>query len=146
MCCLKAEGATLDMKATDLDLEITEATPAMIEQAGATTVPAHLLYDIVRKLSDGSEVLLSTNADGTSMTVASGRSKFTLQCLPESDFPDLTAGAFSHTFRLPATQLKMLIDRTQFAISTEETRYYLNGIFVHTIESEGRAEAARRCH
>ncbi|MCC0035150.1 MAG: DNA polymerase III subunit beta [Hoeflea sp.] len=134
---LKAEGATLDMKATDLDLEITEATAAMVEQAGSTTVPAHLLYDIVRKLSDGSEVLLSTDADGATMTVASGRSKFSLQCLPGSDFPDLTAGAFSHTFRLPATQLKMLIDRTQFAISTEETRYYLNGIFMHSIESDG---------
>jgi len=134
---LKAEGSTLDMKATDLDLEITEATPAMVEQAGATTVPAHLLYDIVRKLSDGSEVSLSTNADGGSMTVASGRSKFTLQCLPQSDFPDLTAGTFSHKFPLKAADLKMLIDRTQFAISTEETRYYLNGIFFHTIESGG---------
>lgn len=134
---LKAEGSTLDMKATDLDLEITEATPANVEQPGATTVPAHLLYDIVRKLSDGSEVSLSTNADGGSMTVASGRSKFTLQCLPQSDFPDLTAGTFSHKFPLKAAELKMLIDRTQFAISTEETRYYLNGIFFHTIESGG---------
>jgi DNA polymerase-3 subunit beta len=134
---LKADGQNLDMKATDLDLEITEATPASVEQAGATTVPAHLLYDIVRKLSDGSEVLLATSADGASMTVASGRSKFSLQCLPQSDFPDLTAGSFSHTFRLKATDLKMLIDRTQFAISTEETRYYLNGIFIHTIESKG---------
>ena len=135
---LRADGASLDMKATDLDLEITEATPAQVEQAGATTVPAHLLYDIVRKLSDGSEVLLATSADGASMTVASGRSKFSLQCLPQSDFPDLTAGSFSHTFRLKATDLKMLIDRTQFAISTEETRYYLNGIFIHTIESGGQ--------
>jgi DNA polymerase III subunit beta len=132
---LKADGASLDMKATDLDLEITEATPANIEQAGATTVPAHLLYDIVRKLPDGAEVLLATNTDGTAMTVASGRSKFSLQCLPQSDFPDLTAGTFSHTFRLKATDLKMLIDRTQFAISTEETRYYLNGIFFHTVEA-----------
>lgn len=134
---LRSDGASLDMKATDLDLEITEATPAQVEQAGATTVPAHLLYDIVRKLPDGSEVLLATSADGASMTVASGRSKFSLQCLPQSDFPDLTAGSFSHTFRLKATDLKMLIDRTQFAISTEETRYYLNGIFIHTIESKG---------
>ena len=132
---LRASGANLDMKATDLDLEITEATPAMVEQAGATTVPAHLLYEIVRKLPDGSEVLLATNPDGSTMTVASGRSKFSLQCLPETDFPDLTAGTFSHTFKLKATDLKMLIDRTQFAISTEETRYYLNGIFFHTIES-----------
>jgi len=134
---LRASGANLDMKATDLDLEITEATPAMVEQAGATTVPAHLLYEIVRKLPDGSEVLLATNPDGSSMTVASGRSKFSLQCLPEADFPDLTAGTFSHTFKLKAADLKMLIDRTQFAISTEETRYYLNGIFFHTIESNG---------
>ncbi|PDT04044.1 DNA polymerase III subunit beta [Rhizobium chutanense] len=134
---LKADGQNLDMKATDLDLEITEATPASVEQAGATTVPAHLLYDIVRKLSDGSEVLLATSADGSSMTVQSGRSKFSLQCLPESDFPDLTAGTFTHSFKLKATDLKMLIDRTQFAISTEETRYYLNGIFFHTIESKG---------
>lgn len=134
---LRAEGDSLSMKATDLDLEITEATPAMVEQAGATTVPAHLLYEIVRKLPDGSEVLLATTPDGAAMTVASGRSKFSLQCLPEQDFPDLTAGSFSHAFSLKAIDLKMLIDRTQFAISTEETRYYLNGIFFHTIESAG---------
>ncbi|KQQ38443.1 MULTISPECIES: DNA polymerase III subunit beta [Rhizobium/Agrobacterium group] len=134
---LRASDASLDMKATDLDLEVTESTPAMVEQSGATTVPAHLLYEIVRKLPDGSEVLLATSADGATMTVQSGRSKFSLQCLPETDFPDLTAGSFSHTFKMKATDLKMLIDRTQFAISTEETRYYLNGIFFHTIEAGG---------
>ncbi|WP_430250591.1 DNA polymerase III subunit beta [Neorhizobium sp. DAR64860/K0K1] len=134
---LRASDASLDMKATDLDLEVTESTPAMVEQAGATTVPAHLLYEIVRKLPDGSEVLLATSADGATMTVQSGRSKFSLQCLPETDFPDLTAGSFSHTFKMKATDLKMLIDRTQFAISNEETRYYLNGIFFHTIEAGG---------
>jgi DNA polymerase-3 subunit beta len=133
---LRASDASLEMKATDLDLEITEATAAMVEQAGATTVPAHLLYDIIRKLPDGSEVLLSTDADGKTMTVASGRSNFSLQCLTETDFPDLPAGAFSNTFRVSATDVKMLIDRTQFAISTEETRYYLNGIYIHTIDTE----------
>ena len=133
---LRANEASLEMKATDLDLEITEATAAMVEQAGATTVPAHLLYDIVRKLPDGAEVLLSTDADGKTMTVASGRSNFSLQCLSEADFPDLPAGAFNNTFRIASTDIKMLIDRTQFAISTEETRYYLNGIFIHTIETD----------
>ncbi len=59
------------MKATDLDLEINESTAAMVEQSGATTVPAHLLYEIVRKLPDGGEVMLATNPDGTSMTVVS---------------------------------------------------------------------------
>ena len=96
---LIATGASLEMKATDLDLEVTEATPAKVEQAGATTVPAHLLYDIVRKLPDGAEVMLKTDEDGNSMSVISGRSSFRLQCLPQSDFPELTAGSFSHIFR-----------------------------------------------
>lgn len=134
---LTAEGASLEMKATDLDLEVTEATAAMVEQAGATTVPAHLLYDIVRKLPEGAEVMLSVGEDGGSMTVISGRSNFRLQCLPQSDFPELTAGSFTHSFRMESDALKRLIERTQFAISTEETRYYLNGIFLHAIESDG---------
>ncbi|HZG28499.1 DNA polymerase-3 subunit beta [Ensifer adhaerens] len=134
---LRGEGQSLEMKATDLDLEITESTPAQVEQAGGTTVPAHLLYDIVRKLPDGAEVMLATTTDGSAMTVAAGRSKFSLQCLPVSDFPDLNAGTFSHSFKVKGSDLKMLIDRTQFAISTEETRYYLNGIFMHTVEAGG---------
>ncbi|MEW9834794.1 DNA polymerase III subunit beta [Mesorhizobium marinum] len=135
---LNATGAILEMKATDLDLEVTEATAATVEQGGATTVPAHLLYDIVRKLPDGAEVMLKTDEDGNAMSVISGRSSFRLQCLPQSDFPELTAGSFSHMFRLDSAALKGLIDKTQFAISTEETRYYLNGIYFHTIETGGK--------
>jgi DNA polymerase III subunit beta len=135
---LSAEGASLEMKATDLDLEVTEATPAKVERCGATTVPAHLLYDIVRKLSDGAEVMLKTDEDGNAMTVTSGRSSFRLQCLPQSDFPELSAGSFSHIFRLDSVALKGLIEKTQFAISTEETRYYLNGIYLHTHEVGGK--------
>src|SRR5690606_37613787 len=93
---LDASGASLQMKATDLDLEITEATPARVEAPGATTVPAHLLYDIVRKLSEGAEVMLKLDEDGSAVSVMSGRSNFRLQCLPQSDFPELTAGTFSH--------------------------------------------------
>ncbi|MER8534316.1 DNA polymerase III subunit beta [Mesorhizobium sp. M1005] len=135
---LSAEGASLEMKATDLDLEVTEATPAKVERGGATTVPAHLLYDIVRKLADGAEVALKTDEDGNAMTVTSGRSSFRLQCLPQSDFPELSAGSFSHIFRLDSVGLKGLIEKTQFAISTEETRYYLNGIYLHTHEAGGK--------
>lgn len=135
---LSAEGASLEMKATDLDLEINEATAATVERAGATTVPAHLLYDIVRKLPDGAEVMLKLDESGNAMSVISGRSSFKLQCLPQSDFPQLSAGSFSHKFRLESTALKGLIDKTQFAISTEETRYYLNGIYLHTHEAGGK--------
>ncbi len=135
---LRAQGDELHLKATDLDLEVSEKANSVVEQPGATTVPAHMFFDIVRKLPDGSQVMLETNADGTLLDISSGRSKFSLQMLPDTDFPDITAGEFSHTFRLPTQQLKNLIEHTQFAISTEETRYYLNGIFFHTLEDEGR--------
>jgi DNA polymerase-3 subunit beta len=134
---LKASGANLALKATDLDLEITESIAAMVERDGATTVPAHLLYDIVRKLPDGAEVMLRMDEDGNSMTVISGRSSFRLQCLPQADFPELTAGSLSHSFTMEASAFKALIDKTQFAISTEETRYYLNGIYLHALEVGG---------
>ncbi|MFC6490931.1 DNA polymerase III subunit beta [Nitratireductor sp. GCM10026969] len=134
---LSSNGASLEMKATDLDLEVTEATAANIEQAGATTVPAHLLYDIVRKLPDGAEVMLKMDESGNAVSVISGRSTFRLQCLPQADFPALTAGQFSHIFRMDSEALSGLIDKTQFAISTEETRYYLNGIYLHTLEDDG---------
>jgi len=135
---LAAEGASLELKATDLDLEITEAAPASVEQGGATTVPAHLLYEIVRKLPDGAEVMLKTDEDGNAMSVISGRSSFRLQCLPQSDFPVLSAGSFPNIFRLDSTALKALIEKTQFAISTEETRYYLNGIYLHAIDADSK--------
>jgi DNA polymerase-3 subunit beta len=134
---LRADGGKLTLKATDLDLEVTEAVPAEIGQAGATTVPAHILYDIVRKLPDGAELSLDTG-DSAQLALKSGRSRFTLQILPESDFPDLTAGDFPVRFVLPASALKRLIDRTQFAISTEETRYYLNGIYLHVVTVAGK--------
>jgi DNA polymerase-3 subunit beta len=129
---IRADGGKLTLKATDLDLEVTETVAAEVGLAGATTVPAHILHDIVRKLPDGAEVSLDTG-DSSQLALKSGRSRFTLQVLPESDFPDLTTGEFPTRFSLPAATIKKLIDRTQFAISTEETRYYLNGIYLHVV-------------
>src|SRR5207248_1000750 len=110
----------LALKATDLDLEVTETIPAEVSPAGSTTVPAHMIYDIVRKLPEGSQIVLDSSGDRASLTIRAGRSRFSLQTLPESDFPDLAAGEMTHKFTLPAKDLKRLIDRTQFAISTEE--------------------------
>lgn len=134
---LQADGQSLLLKATDLDLEVTERLPADVAQKGATTLPAHILYDIVRKLPDGAEVSLEADGEQGQLLLRSGRSRFTLQSLPESDFPDLAAGDIGHSFSLAAADLKRLIDKTQFAISNEETRYYLNGIFLHATDVDG---------
>jgi DNA polymerase-3 subunit beta len=135
---LKAEGNELALKATDLDLEILERVPAEVEQGGAATVPAHMLYDIVRKLPDGAEISLDTGS-GQTMALKAGRARFSLQMLPDADFPDLQTGDLPISFTIPAELLKRLIDRTQFAISTEETRYYLNGIYFHVVGGGGEA-------
>jgi len=129
---IRAEKSKLSLKATDLDLEITDAVAAEVAPGGSTTVPAHMFYEIVRKLPEGSQIVLEASGDRAVLAIRAGRSRFTLQTLPESDFPDLAAGDMTHKFSLTAADLKRLIDKTQFAISTEETRYYLNGIYLHT--------------
>jgi DNA polymerase III subunit beta len=135
---LRTDEGGLRLKATDLDIEVTETIPAEASAAGSTTVPAHVIYDIVRKLPEGAQVSLEMAGDAGQMQIRSGRSRFMLQALPESDFPDLAAGDLPHRFTLAAGDLKRLIDKTQFAISTEETRYYLNGIFLHTLDAGGQ--------
>ncbi|GAO56193.1 MULTISPECIES: DNA polymerase III subunit beta [unclassified Novosphingobium] len=125
-----APDATVRLMATDLDLQIVETMPAAsVDQPGAITVSAHLLFDIARKLPDGSQVSLET-ADNR-MVVKAGRSRFQLPTLPRDDFPVIVEGDLPTSFEIPARVLAELIDRTRFAISTEETRYYLNGIFLH---------------
>src|SRR3954470_3825165 len=132
---IRAEQSKLAFKATDLDLEVTDAVDAEVSPGGSTTVPAHMFYEIVRKLPEGSQIVLEGSGDRAVLAIRAGRSRFTLQTLPESDFPDLAAGEMTHKFTLAAAELKRLIDKTQFAISTEETRYYLNGIYLHTAGS-----------
>ncbi|MEL6089282.1 DNA polymerase III subunit beta [Bartonella schoenbuchensis] len=132
---INASGDGVQLKATDLDLEVIESSLAKVEQEGAITVPAHLLYDIVRKLSSGSEIVLKVdNNQANTMSVVSGCANFQLQCLPKVDFPESLPGQFSCRFSLSASDLKRLFDCTQFAISTEETRYYLNGIYFHVVD------------
>ena len=128
---IRAERSKLSFKATDLDLEVIETVSAEVSPGGVTTVPAHMFYEIVRKLPEGTQIVLEASGDRAVLTIRAGRSRFTLQTLPESDFPDIAAGDMTHKFTLAAADLKRLIEKTQFAISTEETRYYLNGIYLH---------------
>ena len=134
---MKADNGVLSLAATDMDLEINEAVAAQIDESGSTTVPAHMLHDIVRKLPDSASIDFTLDPDGHSMTVKSGRSNFKLSCLPTADFPEIGVGELPSEFSISSSDLRALIDRTKFAMSTEETRYYLNGIYLHSLESEG---------
>ncbi len=134
---LRAEGDELSFKATDLEREVIEAAPAKVETPGRLTVPAHMLHDIVRKLPDGAQIELARDPERDRITLRAGQSLFALQILAADDFPDLAIGELPHTFAISAAELKRLIDKTRFAISNEETRYYLNGIYLHPAETDG---------
>jgi len=130
---------SMRLMATDLDLQVDESVPATVSQPGATTVPAHTLFDIVRKLPEGSQVELNA-ADGK-MQLSAGRARFNLSTLPRDDFPVISEGDLPTTFELPAATLRQIIDKTRFAISSEETRYYLMGIFLHVADDQLKAAA-----
>ncbi len=139
---LVAENNTLSLTATDLEIAIVEQAPADVLQSGMTTAPAQTLYDIARNLPDGSQVELTFNGDDGRLTVRSGRSTFALSCLPTEDFPVMSEGELPHAFRLSREDLGGLFDKTRFAISTEETRYYLNGVYLHPVSAEDAGGAA----
>jgi len=136
---LTASQTGLAFSATDLDMEIIDETEARVEAAGQITAPAHTLYEIVRKLPEGAEVSLSYTGDDPRLAVRAGRYRVNLPVLPAGDFPMMSSDGLSGRVGVDTTGLMRLIDKTRFAISTEETRYYLTGIYLHTLIEDGRA-------
>jgi len=133
---LRASDNILKVVATDLELEIDEEVSADVQEGGATTVSAHLFHDIVRKMENAASIQLDNTADPSKLIVKAGRSRFTLATLTAEDFPTLSAGDLPHRFSLSATDLRFMVDRTRFAISNDDTRYYLNGIYLHVTPAE----------
>lgn len=130
-----ADGG-LRLTATDMDISSVEQVAADVTTSGSTTVPAHVFYEIVRKLPDGCQVDIEQTDEDALVTIKAGRSRFSLPVMAADGFPPLADGDLPHSFTIAASELKTLIDRTRFAISTEETRYYLNGIYIHIGNSD----------
>ncbi|SMO58341.1 DNA polymerase III subunit beta [Paracoccus laeviglucosivorans] len=140
---IEATADGVSFRATDLDTEIVYRTTAQIQQPGATTVSASMLNDISRKLPDGALVQLTLDAASQRLTVQAGRSNFSLATLPREDFPVMSSSEYSANFAAPASILRRLYDKSKFAISNEETRYYLNGVYMHV--AQGEDGPALRC-
>ena len=134
---IEAEGNSVSFRATDLDIEVVDKADAMVERSGATTVSAVTLHEIVRKLPDGAMVTLTDDSAAGRLTVEAGRSNFNLATLPKEDFPVMASSEYQTNFGAPSPVLRRLFDKSKFAISTEETRYYLNGVYLHIADSDG---------
>ena len=134
---LNGSNGRLSLTATDMDMDIIETVDCNVIKEGTVTIPAHTLYDIIRKLPDGCDVSIESDNEGGFISVEAGRSNFTLPVLPADEFPTMSGNELSCSFNMPAADVRVFIDRTRFAISSEETRYYLNGIYIHATESNG---------
>jgi DNA polymerase-3 subunit beta len=134
---LQVKQGRLTLTATDMEIAVIEELAASAARDGDCTAPAATLYEIVRKLPDNAEIELDHPGGDAQLALRAGRYATSLVVLPVEDFPSMTAGSLPHRFALPAVTLRGLIDRTRFAISTEETRYYLNGIYLHATEAGG---------
>ena len=123
---LAASKDILSISATDLDVSVKAQCPVRVKKAGATTLPARKLHDIVRALPSGSDILLKQDEDGF-VTVQSERTNYKVASLPKEDFPTLPESKASNEIELPAAVITRLISKTSFAITVEDARYYLGG-------------------
>ncbi len=131
-------GDNLKFTAINTDLEIIEIIEGNINERGDITVPVHVMHDIVRKLPEDKDIEIKTTSDASNVIIKAGNSEFTLPALPTTDFPVMTTTTMPYKFKLTTSDLIKLIDKTQFAVSTEETRYFLNGIFFETLDKDGK--------
>ncbi len=133
---IEAGEGGVSFRATDLDTEVVDKAEAMVERPGATTVSAVMLNEIARKLPDGALVNITADDANGRLTVQAGRSNFSLATLPKEDFPVMASTEYTANFTANAADLRRLFDKAKFAISTEETRYYLNGVYMHVASND----------
>jgi DNA polymerase-3 subunit beta len=133
---LSATQAGLTLTSTDLDLSLVETIQAQVRIAGRICVPAHLLYDIIKKLPD-LPINLQINQETQQLNIKAGRSDFNLPGLSPDDFPEITSSPLSHHFDIGTKDLGYMIDHTKFAMSDDEVRHHLNGIYFHLFEENG---------
>jgi DNA polymerase-3 subunit beta len=133
---LQAADGSLSLTATDMDIAIVNQVAASVETDGGITVPAHMFYEIIKKLPD-STVEISTDEEAAKLIISASKSRFSVATLPVDDFPVMAEGELAHHFSIASVECKELLEKTRFAISTEETRYYLNGVYLHAAESQG---------
>jgi len=124
----EADNHKLTLSSTDMDISIKETINCNVIESGSTTINAQLIYDIIRKLPETSEIEFISN-DGKLLTIRSSGSRFSLACLPKEDFPLIETSNDGNKIQAKAEKLFNLIDKTKFAISNEETRYFLNGLY-----------------
>ena len=132
---IEAEQNSLTLSSTDMDISIKETINCNVIESGSTTLNAQIMFDIIKKLPDASEIEFISN-DGKILTIRSQVSKFSLSCLPKDEFPIIETVSSGKKITVKSKTIFDLINKTKFAISNEETRYFLNGLYFNIFSKE----------
>ena len=136
---IEAKNSKIKITATDLDIiYFEEILPKEVKKKGSTTTSASTLYDILRKLQSTANVELNL-ISGNRLKLVSGNSKFNLLCLPSDNFPLLEEDVDQKKFEVSPQKLLKLLNKTKISISNDETRHYLNGIYLHITKLENKS-------
>jgi len=135
----RADAGRVSVSGTNLNLEITSVVDADVSDMGSACVPALTFVDIAKKLPDSDKVKIS--AEDGRLTIRAGRSRFNMAVLPASDWPEIVRKDASHRFAISAERLGDMFAKTSFASSSEETRFYLRGVYLHPVDGMLRAVA-----
>ncbi len=136
---IEARDEKVVLSATDMDILVTSSFSAGMKNGGSTTVPAQMFFDIVRKIPDNSSIIIAQES-ATILQIKSGKAKYSLPCIDSGEFPNLSEGELGEEIEVDAEKLAKMIDKTRFAISNDETRYYLNGLFLQAVNKEAGFE------
>jgi DNA polymerase-3 subunit beta len=139
---LKGEGDKIELGATDLDLSVTCGLAAKVGKGGATTVPARTFAEMVRELPEEDVSVTVTN---NRMEIRSGRGVYKISGIPADEFPKLPTLPMAGEVLLPGEQLRMMVRKTAYAVSIDDTRPALNGILWQT-DGEGMHMVATDGH
>lgn len=140
---IEAKEDRIRITATDMEMEVIEEAAAQIIEQGQTTVPAAVIFEYVGKLNDGAQIEVETDEENAKLVLKSGKSNFSQPTMPANEFPLMDTEDFTHNFQMDSAKLRDLLHRVRFAMSTEETRYYLNGVYIHALEGDDAAPKLR---
>lgn len=132
-----SKSGSIELTTTDMDICIVDCISGAVSKEGIITIPAHTLFEIVRKIPNNTEIEFTLSSKESSlMYIRANSSEFNLPTLSADEFPSFEEAKISHEFKISSEVLKALFSKTRHAISNEETRYYLNGIYLHSVQSE----------
>ena len=133
---ISARKNLIRLIATDLSIQLSEEIVAEVTNEGEVTLPSQMIFDIIRKVPENTQIEVKKNDNDGKVFIFFNSSKFSLPYLPATDYPEIESEQSLHTFKIGSEKLRYLINDCKFSMGVDESRPYLNGVYMHSNENE----------